>query len=408
LQLPALLILLLMLFWFSFYLFIKWHWEKSSLNLIHYSEWAVESLGNMFIQVREKWVLTTIISLTILGALGGFFLPGIYGQFEDYTTLNQALELNGIGDYKKARNLLVNYGVIEAPGYYNELGVASMGTRQYRKAESSLRKAIRLEPNYATAHLNLARLFEIQGKMDDAMFEYSRARHVSADTRLTKETLFRPKTDIWNLMGIRVILSIGLSLLGYYLVRLAIRYQKHRRVKKYENQLADSLVMASNGLKAGFSFIQTLEMVKSEMLPPLSQEFQLVLREHRLGYTLDEALERLTERIPTIDNRIFVNSVLILQKTGGNLTEIFESLSHTIKERERIRKKIRTLTAEGEAQAAILCILPLALALFLSRFQPEAFQLLYSTNIGWIIIVLMAILEITGIIWMVKLIRVKI
>jgi tight adherence protein B len=187
-----------------------------------------------------------------------------------------------------------------------------------------------------------------------------------------------------------------------------INFFRRRRINKFDDQLADGLVMASNGLRAGFSMLQAFDVVSKEARPPLSQEFELLLKEHRLGYELDEALRHLYERMPTTDTRIFVNSILILRETGGNLTEIFDTISETIQERKRVQKKIKTMTAEGKTQAVILAILPIALGFILGMMTPEVFSLMYTTFLGWILIILMALMEGAGFFWMLKIARVKI
>ena len=112
--------------------------------------------------------------------------------------------------------------------------------------------------------------------------------------------------------------------------------------------------------------------------------------------------------MPTKDANIIVNSILILRETGGNLTEIFDTLSETMQERKRVLDKIKTMTAEGVMQTYMLAALPLVLALILDQMNPEIFSLLYTTPVGWMFIVLMALMEGIGIFWMLKIVKVKV
>ena len=149
-------------------------------------------------------------------------------------------------------------------------------------------------------------------------------------------------------------------------------------------------------------------MVVVEAKAPLSQEFEIVLNEHRLGSSLGDALMHLAERIPGNDTRIMVNATLILLESGGNLPERFDNLATTIQERKRIQQKIKTMTAEGETQAWILAALPLFLGLFLNYLNHDVFRLMYTTPLGWVMMLLIVLMEGVGLYLMLKLVKVKI
>ncbi|MDO9264873.1 MAG: type II secretion system F family protein, partial [Desulfosalsimonadaceae bacterium] len=185
-------------------------------------------------------------------------------------------------------------------------------------------------------------------------------------------------------------------------------YLRHRRRKKFDEQLADGLVMIANGLRAGLSLVQAIEMVVKEGKPPLSQEFEMVLREHHLGSSLGDALKHLAERMTGTDTKIMVNATLILLESGGNLPERFDSLAQTIQERKRLQLKIKSMTAEGETQAWILALLPLVLGVILNTMNHEVFSLMYTTVLGWIILILIFLMEAVGLFWMLKIVKVKI
>lgn len=117
-----------------------------------------------------------------------------------------------------------------------------------------------------------------------------------------------------------------------------------------QGQLVDGLNLISSGLRAGLSLPQSMGMVVEELPQPISQEFNLVLQQNRLGIPLDEALDNLNERLSLQDLQMFVSSVSILRETGGNLPETFDTISDVIRERVRLDQKIQTFVAQGKLQ----------------------------------------------------------
>ena len=361
----------------------------------------------MFYQLSEKNARRIVVILMFAAGTLGFFLPGKFSEMDKRSSIERAIELNDKGDYKGAAIMLEDLKGIDSPIVHNELGFAYLQMGQYDWAEKEFKRAIEIVPQYSTAHFNLAAVYSHTERGSDASFEFSRAKETSRYA-VSEKKIYGLSGDIWDNIVLRLLLSLLLAYLGYRIPWAVIKFLKRRRIKKYGNQLADGLIMVSNGLRAGFSLLQALELVSKEARPPLSQEFDLMLKEHRLGYDLDEALRRLYERMPTMDTKIFVNSILILRETGGNLTEIFDAIAETIQERKRVQDKIKTMTAEGETQTLILAILPIALAFVLDRLDPDFFSLMFTTFLGWVIITLMAFMEGIGVYWMLKIVRVKI
>lgn len=153
---------------------------------------------------------------------------------------------------------------------------------------------------------------------------------------------------------------------------------------------------------------QVLENLSQEAPKPLNQEFGLVVKEQRLGKEFNETLRGLAKRMPTDDTNILVNSIVILREVGGNLTEVFENLAYTIRERKMIKEKISTMTAEGRSQAVILVILPFVLGWLLDKMSPEVFSLMYTTPLGWMIIIFMGLWGGIGCVAMWKIVQVKV
>lgn len=186
----------------------------------------------------------------------------------------------------------------------------------------------------------------------------------------------------------------------------------HRRVTKrlntFQNQLADCLTLVANSLRAGFSFLQTMEIVAHEMQPPMSSEFDRVMRDTRLGRTMEDALRSMDDRVGSPDFSLVVTAVLIQQQVGGNLANILDTIRNTIMERIRIRREIGTLTAQGRMSGIVLACIPVALALFFYITSPEYLEPLLNTNIGKILIAAALVLEIIGFVIIYKIVDIKV
>lgn len=181
-----------------------------------------------------------------------------------------------------------------------------------------------------------------------------------------------------------------------------------KRLDNFQRQLADCLSLVANSLRAGFSFLQTMEIISREMEPPMSTEFERVMRDTTLGKSLDEALHSMDERVGSADFSLVVTAVLIQQQVGGNLATILDTIRETISERIRLRREIGTLTAQGRATGMILACIPVALAIFFYTLAPSFIQPLITTTIGHIAIGAAIILEIIGFIIIHKIVDIKI
>jgi tight adherence protein B len=164
----------------------------------------------------------------------------------------------------------------------------------------------------------------------------------------------------------------------WYIHRLAAR-----RLKRFEEQLPDALLMVSGAMRAGASLTVALESMIKEQKPPLSQEFELMLREQRLGVDFDTALVNMEKRNPIQDFSLVVSGLRISREVGGNLAEILESLSSTLREKATMEGKIRSLTAQGKMQGLIMSCLPLLMMAALNWIEPKAMGTMFTTPFGW-------------------------
>lgn len=185
---------------------------------------------------------------------------------------------------------------------------------------------------------------------------------------------------VWFLAGQSIIFGIIGAALGAYIPRLYVRRQQSLRLVKFGEQLPDMLNLMVNGLRAGYSTVQAMEAVGKELPPPISDEFRRVVQEIQLGVPMEQALDNLLRRIPSDDLDLTITAMNVQREVGGNLAEILDTISHTIRERVRIKGEIRVLTTQVMYSGRFLAMMPVFIALalwFLNRpymmlfFDPE-------------------------------------
>lgn len=200
---------------------------------------------------------------------------------------------------------------------------------------------------------------------------------------------------------ILIIIAVGSPL-------MFVRYMIERRRRLFYNQLPDILNMLSSSLKAGYGLLQAIDLVAKEAEPPMSQEFKRVLNQTRLGMSLDEALNKMAERINNESFHWTVLAINIQKESGGNLAEILQILSDTIREREGVKRQIKALTAEGRLSAAILYVLPFLQGLLMFYINPSYMSLLFTHVAGWILIIFASMMMIVGAIWLKSIISIEV
>lgn len=227
--------------------------------------------------------------------------------------------------------------------------------------------------------------------------------------------LFIANIALILLAGLGVWVASGLFLLGVaaavgaaILPRLALRKLRERRLRAIEQQLPDALLVISGGLRAGVSLSHALQQLVRETRPPVSQEFELVLREQRLGVSLDESLESLARRVPLQSVTLFVSAMRIANETGGSLAEALERAAQTLRSKIAIEGKIGALTAQGKLQAWIVGLLPVFLFLALIKLEPDAMSLMWTTRMGWGTIAVVVLMEFFGILLIRKIVAIDV
>ena len=204
------------------------------------------------------------------------------------------------------------------------------------------------------------------------------------------------------------VLSVFVFFLGWKSPKPIVDYFENKRKKKYQTQMVDALNLLANGLRAGLTMPQAIGMVVDEMPAPVSQEFNLVLQQAKIGDPLDEALENLKKRVYTEDNEMFVTSVNILRETGGNLAEVIDTNVLVIRERVRLQLKIDTYVASGKTQAYIIGAMPFCMIVMFGSGDPDYYPLLFGTALG--VVALIVICGMVGLgMWIIfKIIDIKV
>ncbi|MRR51316.1 MAG: secretion system protein F [Rhodocyclaceae bacterium] len=200
---------------------------------------------------------------------------------------------------------------------------------------------------------------------------------------------------LWLIFGNPVVAlasAVGFVILPKWLVG----FLKRRRFEQFEHQLPDAMLMVAGSLRAGAGLNIALESMVSESKPPVSQEFDLLIREMRVGVDFDTALRHMEARLPIQDFIMVVSAMRIAREVGGNLADILESIADTLRKKHVMEGKIKSLTAQGKIQGIVMTCLPLFLMLALYKMEPAAMAPLFNTVMGWAVLAVIAIMEFLG------------
>ncbi|MBN2703467.1 MAG: type II secretion system F family protein [Pontiellaceae bacterium] len=178
--------------------------------------------------------------------------------------------------------------------------------------------------------------------------------------------------------------------------RVFIKVLRIRRLERFNHQLVNALNSMSNALKAGFSIQQAFETVVSEGQNPIAQEFGMFLQQLRVGVRFEEALADMDGRIGSEDLTLMTQAIEIARQTGGNLTEVFDRIAETIRERQRIEGKIKALTAQGKIQGRVVGAMPFILAFVLYLMDKEMMLAFFRSTGGIIIVILILVMQFFG------------
>jgi tight adherence protein B len=223
-----------------------------------------------------------------------------------------------------------------------------------------------------------------------------------ADLKLRTSEYFMIQIGTAVLVGLIVyvrfqsLFGLLAAFLGYLLPGFYVKYRINKRLKAFNNQLGDTLTLLSNAIKAGYSFAQAIDTVAKNAVPPIADEFGRAVREMNLGGSPDEALQNITKRIASADFDLVATAYAIHRTVGGNLAEILDNIAYTIRERVRIKGEIATLTAQARASGTLITFLPIVLATFMFFVTPTYFRPMFSSIIGWGLLVFGAFMIFIG------------
>ena len=186
------------------------------------------------------------------------------------------------------------------------------------------------------------------------------------------------------------------------------RYLDNRRREKFNLQLPEALATMSNALRAGFSISQAFDSVVEQGMPPMSEEFAILQQQLKIGMSFEDALESLSQRVGSDDLTLVTTAILISRKTGGNVTEIFDKISETIRGRQRIERKVKSLTAQGRMQGIVVSAMPVFLGLVMTLIKPKMMIPFLTSATGVLAVLAMCALITVGWLMIRKIVKIDI
>jgi tight adherence protein B len=238
---------------------------------------------------------------------------------------------------------------------------------------------------------------------------------VQADVHIRPSTLFGigaalgvlGATLSW-LAGVKLYLAPLLGIVMFVVPFVWLLTKRTMRLKSFAAQLPDALELVARALRAGHSLAAGMHVVAEEMPSPIADEFLRVYEEQNLGIPVEEALNGMTERVPNLDLRFFVTSVLIQRQTGGDLAEILDKIGYVIRERFRILGQVKALTAEGRLSGVILIALPFGLFLIMLHIKPDYIEKLWTHELGIKMSVFALFMQLLGAVVIRKIVNIKV
>ena len=186
------------------------------------------------------------------------------------------------------------------------------------------------------------------------------------------------------------------------------RYLDNKRREKFNLQLPEALATMSNALRAGFSISQAFDSVVEQGEKPMSEEFAILQQQLKIGMSFEDALESLSQRVGSDDLMLVTTAILISRKTGGNVTEIFDKISETIRGRMKIERKVKTLTAQGRLQGIVVSAMPFFLGLIMTLIKPGLMIPFLTSFFGIVAVLVMCALIFVGWLMIRKIIRIDV
>jgi tight adherence protein B len=205
-----------------------------------------------------------------------------------------------------------------------------------------------------------------------------------------------------------LLMAIALGAVAASLPILWIYRKRKSRLHRFEELFPDALEFVSRSMRAGHAFSVSLEMIHREFQEPVAGEFRRTFEEHNLGLPIEIALQKLAKRVPSLDVHFFVSAVLLQKRTGGNLAEILDKLAYVIRERFKLRGRIRAVSAHGRMTAASLSAIPAAVAILMFYTNPDYVKFFFKDETGNIMLGCAVFLQLVGYLIMKKIVNIEV
>lgn len=212
----------------------------------------------------------------------------------------------------------------------------------------------------------------------------------------------------WLLLPLPKIAAVVFGLVAAGVPLGYVYWQRKTRLKRFEAIFPETLEFISRSMRAGHAFSVSLEMIHREFAEPVSGEFRRTFEEHNLGLPIETALQKFSERVPSLDVHFFVSAVLLQKRTGGNLAEILDKLAYVIRERFKLRGRIRAVSAHGRMTAASLSAIPICVAILMFFTNPDYVGFFFTDDVGQIMAMVGAALQIVGYLIMKKIVNIEV
>ncbi|MDD4569790.1 MAG: type II secretion system F family protein [Tepidanaerobacteraceae bacterium] len=208
-------------------------------------------------------------------------------------------------------------------------------------------------------------------------------------------------------MTLKSFISVAIGIASAVIPFIVVDSTRNKRLADFNAQISDALTIMSNSLRSGFSFLQSMDMVRKELPNPIKKEFDRTITEVNLGTPIEQALENLSKRVNSDDMELVITAVMIQRQVGGNLAEVLDNIAGAIRERIRIKREIKTLTAQGRISGLIIGLLPVFLAVFMFSTNPGYILELFRNKIGLVMLILAVLGQITGLMIIRKIVDIK-
>jgi tight adherence protein B len=205
-----------------------------------------------------------------------------------------------------------------------------------------------------------------------------------------------------------LIVAMPRAVLGYMLPAFWVALRRRRRLRAIDRQLVEGLTHVANAIRAGFAILQAFDAAAQRLQPPLSEEFGRLVADVRLGASLEDALASMGKRVGSYDLDLVITATLIQRSTGGNLTEILDNVSETIRERDRIRAEVRTFTAQQRFAGSVLSVWPVLLAFIFFLLNPDLMSNLWTETAGIVLLIVAATLQVLGFLTIRRIVNIEI